>query len=65
MSNNAQANIARLAYVSPYPRDIAGKMIMNIEASGRAVVMEGQFHDASSNIGEELPSSHPQATIVR
>ncbi|RUW49845.1 Asp/Glu/hydantoin racemase [Mesorhizobium sp. M1A.F.Ca.ET.072.01.1.1] len=54
----------RIAYVSPYPRDIAETMIMNIEATGREVVVGGSFHDASSNIGDEAPFISP-ASIDR
>ncbi|MER8434824.1 MULTISPECIES: hypothetical protein [Mesorhizobium] len=49
----------RIAYVSPYPRDIAERMITGIEATGGEVVVAGAFHNANGNIGDEAPFISP------
>ncbi|RUV06005.1 MULTISPECIES: Asp/Glu/hydantoin racemase [unclassified Mesorhizobium] len=49
----------RIAYVSPYPRDIAETMITRIGATGREVVVAAAFHNASGNIGDEAPFISP------
>ncbi|QOZ36493.1 Asp/Glu/hydantoin racemase [Bradyrhizobium sp. CCBAU 53421] len=49
----------RVGYVSPYPRDLAGQMIAEIEIAGFPVPKASTFHKADGFIADDAPFISP------
>ncbi|WP_321897264.1 maleate cis-trans isomerase family protein [Burkholderia cepacia] len=45
----------RVGYISPYPRDLAARMVDGIESSGPSVMTAVTFHNDGGFIGDEAP----------
>lgn len=53
---------ARVAYISPYPQDLAVRMVESIQAQGVTVSIVGTFQNESGNVGDEAPFISPEST---
>lgn len=50
-----------IAYVSPYPQNLAEQMIAGIEANGYSVLVAGTFKNEVGFIGDEAPFISPES----